>query len=160
MTETTTEIQIVKDPASMAEESAGTTMLKALLTEVQQLQKPWQNTPEREQQDVIDRLRLQVEEAVRSAVLRIASSGQECIRAAVESVTFKDGVKAVLQLSRGNPSTHALADATGGTVLIVLAEVGEHTEGMHTVKPDPDQADMLPPPVDAATGSNGEAVAH
>lgn len=138
---------IDKDPVSLAEESAGLTLLKALLTEVQHMPKPWQAMPEREQRDVIDRLREQVGAAVRDAVLRIASGGHQRIVASVESVTFKDGVKAVLQLSRGNPSTHALADATGGTVLVVLTEVEEHVDGMHVVKPDPDQREL---PVDEA----------
>lgn len=138
---------IDKDPVSLAEESAGLTLLKALLTEVQHMPKPWQAMPEREQRDVIDRLREQVGAAVRDAVLRIASGGHKRIVASVESVTFKDGVKAVLQLSRGNPSTHALADATGGTVLVVLTEVEEHVDGMHVVKPDPDQREL---PVDEA----------
>ena len=149
-------METIKDPVAMAEESAGTTLLKALLTEVQQLQKPWANTPQAEQQNVIDRLRLRVEDAVREAVLRIASGAQSRIRATVESVTFKDGVKAVLQLSRGNPETHALADATGGTVLIVLTEVEEHVDGMHTVKPDPDQRELLSGHGSTRDTANGE----
>lgn len=131
-----------KDPVAMAEESAGTKLLKALLTEIHQLQKPWQNTPMDQQRDVIERLRLQVEDAVKSACLTIAARGSKVVQASVESVTFKDGVKAVLQLSRGNPATHELADATGGSVLIVIGEIAEHTDGMHVVKPQPDQLDI------------------
>lgn len=128
---------------SIAIESAGTTLLKALLNEIAQLPKPWQQTPAREQEVIIDRLRNGVEVCVRAAVTRIAAGSFQRITAEVESVTFKDGVKAVVQLPKGDAGTHTLADKTGGQVLIVIANEAEYVEGMQDIEADEDQPDMF-----------------
>lgn len=128
---------------SAASESAGTTLLKALLNEIQQMPKPWEETPEREQAVVIDRLRRAVDSSVRGLVRVIAGGSFPHIPATVESVAFKDGVKAVLTLSKGQDGTHALADATGGQAMVVLASAQEFLEGMERVQAENDQADMF-----------------
>lgn len=129
--------------ASIAAESAGTALLKALLNEIRQLPKPWEQTPEREQEVVIDRLRKAVETVVRNTVLTIAAGSYPRIPAEVDSVTFKDGVKAVLKLPKGHDGTHALADSQGGQAIVVLASHAEFVDGMHKVRGDADQPDMF-----------------
>lgn len=124
-------------------ESAGAVLLRALLNEVKQLPKPWQQVPEREQEVVIDRLRRATESAMRQAVLAIATGRFPTVPATVESVLFKDGVKAVLTLSKGAAGTHELADATGHDALVVIASVSEFLEGLDRVKADADQGDMF-----------------
>jgi len=143
-TTTTQDAQPKKDSVQIAEATAGKTLLQALLTEVRLLQKPWQNTPEAQQRDVIGRLRTQVEEAVKVAVHQIAGNGMPSLTAHVESVMFKDGIKATLKLARGNPVIHELADAEGSAVMIIITDTAQHTDDMHTVKPDPDQKSLLP----------------
>lgn len=128
---------------SAASESAGTTLLKALLNEIRQLPKPWEETPEREQEVVIDRLRRAIDSSVRSLVRVIAGGSFPHIPATVESVAFKDGVKAVLTLSKGHDGTHALADATGGQAMVVLANAQEFLEGMERIQAENDQRDMF-----------------
>lgn len=128
---------------SIATESAGTTLLKALLNEIAQLPKPWQQTSAKEQEVVIDRLRNAVAVSVRAAVSRIAAGSFQRIAAEVESVTFKDGVKAVVQLPKGDAGTHTLADKTGGQVMIVIANEAEFVDGMQDVEADEDQPDMF-----------------
>lgn len=127
----------------VAGQSAGSMLLSALMNEVRQLGKPWEQTPEREQEVVIDRLRRAVEVSVRNVVQTIAASSFPRIPATVESVTFKDGVKAVLTLSKGEDGTHALADATGGQAMVVLATHSQFLEGLESVKADADQSDMF-----------------
>ena len=126
-----------------AEESIGTTLLRALLDEVQQLPDLWQKLNERRQAEMIDRLRSQVEDQVRQLVLTVCARGFTALPADLESLTFKDGAKAVLKLSRTGESIHELADNVGGRCLIVLATAAEFTDGMFTVQPDPDQADLI-----------------
>lgn len=125
-----------------AEESLGTELLKALIVEVQQLQSPWQNTPEREQQAIIDRLRSQVDYAVTGAVRRLACAGFTHLSAQVESLTIKDEAKAVLTLARGSEELHELADRVGTRAIIVFADATEFTDGMHTVKAEADQGEL------------------
>lgn len=152
------EISKAEAAVMKAEETVGTTLLKALLTEVQRLQKPWQNTPQKEQQDVIDRLRIQVESAVSHAVHAIAGAGSTSLMAQVESVTFKDGVKCVLKLGRGNAAVHELADAEGGHVMVIMMDTAQHTGGMGQVKATPDQPGLFPPdppPADTQSAQQG-----
>lgn len=132
---------------SAAEESVGTQLLKALLVEIEQLQSPWQATPQEQQQEILDRLQLQVGDAVRGAVRRIACVGFSHITAQVESLTIKDEAKAVLTLSRGTEALHELADRVGTRAIIVFADAAEFTDGMHAIKAQSDQAEL---PLEAA----------
>lgn len=124
-------------------ESIGTKLLNALLNEIRQIPKPWEQIAEREQEVVIFRLREAVEKNVRHAVTSIQCAAFPRLAASVEQVTFKDGVKAVLTLMKGQDGCHQLADAAGGQVMIVLANPAQFTEGMELVKADADQADMF-----------------
>lgn len=127
-------------------ESAGVTLLDALINEIRQLPKPWQQTSEAEQQVVIDRLRRSVENAVRSLVGTIAAARFARIPATIDSVTFKDGVKAVLKLSKGYSGTYELAENTGGQALVVLASHQQFVDGIERIKADADQPDMFQAP--------------
>lgn len=123
-------------------ESAGTTLLKALLNEIRQLPKPWEQTPEREQMVVIDRLREATQHAVRKLVVAVTSSEYPHITAMVESVTFKEGVKAVLKLTKED-GTHELADRTGSQVVVTMVDPARYIEGIERVRAAADQTDMF-----------------
>ena len=136
MTEATTVLQT-------AEETVGTQLLRALLDEVMNLRTPWAITPQSMQQEVIDRLQTQVENITRGAVLQIATLGMQHVGASVESLTIKEGAKAVLTLARGSEEMHALADRVGSFAVLVFADPKEFTEGMHVIKAQADQRDLL-----------------
>lgn len=121
------------------EETVGVSLLKALLQEVKLLQKPWQKLSKREQDDVIDRLRSGVEDAVVDAVIKLAAKSRPTLAAVVDQVTFKDGVKAVLKLNKDDPARHHLADATGDTVLLVVAAPKDETANMDGIQGEEDQ---------------------
>lgn len=123
--------------------SAGETLLQALVNEIRQLPKPWEQTPEREQEVVIDRLRRAVESQVRALVGAIAGGNYPRIAATLESVTIKGDVKAVLKVGKGQSETLALADATGTQAMIVLASPQAYLDGIERVKADADQVDMF-----------------
>ena len=133
----------IKDPVALVEESAGKKILQALITELR-LESPRfaSHVPEK-QQEVIDRLRSQVEAVVNEAVLGIAARAFTAVNATVESLTFKDGAKLVLTLQRTGDGVHQLADAVGGSVMVVLASSEEFVGGMHQVKPVSPQRDLL-----------------
>jgi hypothetical protein len=123
-------------------ESAGTTLLKALINEVQQLQKPWQQLTEREQEVVIFRLRQAVESSVRSLVNRIAAADFPSIPAVADSVTFKDGIKAALTV-KDEEGALRIAKARGTSVMVVIASADQLLQGIERVKGEVDQADMF-----------------
>ena len=101
-----------------------------------------QTMNEEAQGEVIDRLRLQVEDAVRECVATIAADKCEAARVTIESVTFKDGVKIVLQ-GLTTSATHAVADEVGKQALLVLCDPEMFVGDLGTVKPAPNQGDLV-----------------
>ena len=132
-------------PIPEVEETVGQYLMRALFDEVTNIRIPWSITPQQEQQALLDRLRSQVEEAVRVAVSRIAMQGFSHISASIESLTIKDEAKAVLLLSRGSEELHTLADRVGSRAIIVFADHTEYTDGMNAIKA---QADQPPLPLE------------
>lgn len=132
---------------SSIEESIGTQLMRALLDEITTLRTPWAITPQQMQQEVLDRLQQQVTAATHSAVLAIATQRFNSVAATVESLTIKDGAKAVVQLPRAGEALHTVADRVGSTVLLVFADLQEFTDGMHVIQ---SEADQKPLPLDDA----------
>ena len=127
------------------EETVGQYLMRALYDEVTNIRIPWAATPQQQQQEVLDRLQRQVDEAVRVAVQRIAIQGFIHITGSIESLTIKDTAKAVLLLSRGSEAMHTLADRVGSRAVIVFADHTEYTDGMDAIKA---QADQPPLPLE------------
>lgn len=130
------------DTLTRVEGSAGKRLLQALVTELK-LQSPrFQTMNEDSQGDVLDRLRAQVDEAVREAVSEIAAGGHESARVTVESVTFKDGVKIVCT-GFASTGAHAVADEVGKQAMLVLCDPEAFVGDLATVKPTPNQGDLI-----------------
>lgn len=123
-----------------AETMAGD-LLMALIDEMRTAPDVWAKMPEKQQGEIIDRLRDRVTWNVEQAVALIASDDRPTVAAIVESVTFKDGVKAVLKMSCSE-GAHHLADAEGDKVLVVISGADQYTGGTEGVEPDPDQTSI------------------
>lgn len=122
------------DTLAKVEASAGKRLLQALVTELK-LQSPrFQTMNEDSQSEVLDRLRSQVDEAVRECVSEIAANKNESARVTIESVTFKDGVKIVLT-GIATSGVHAVADECGSQALLVLCDPEVFVGDLDTVKP-------------------------
>lgn len=121
------------------EDSIGTELLKKLHIQVTHLKKPWHQTPEQEQDRLLDHLRVSVQEAMAQAVQRLAAQRFKFIRAQIESLTIKDGAKATIIVSRGGSELHQLSDHVGSVAMLVFADEAEYVDGMHTVKAEADQ---------------------
>lgn len=114
-------------------------LMSAATKQLRSLDKPWLRLPEAQQKAVIREVQSDVEDAIDRAVELIASDGRTCFVAAVESVTFKDGVKAVLTMSNTQAS-HELADTAGGQVYVVIdSPLRYKLVGENAPKADPDQ---------------------
>jgi hypothetical protein len=100
---------------------------------------PFGMMTEKNQEITLNKLREVIEQAVRRAVIVIATDRTPSLAGTVESVTFKDGIKAVLTLDKHAEGRHNLADAEGTTVLIVMANPEQFTGGMEKVDAAPDQ---------------------
>lgn len=101
----------------------------------------WQRLSQGRQDDVIDRVRHRCEQMVRQAVRLIAADGREVITADLEQITAKDEIKAVCKLAKHDQNRHALLDAVGKPVLLVVASHQQFLGG-ELPKSDPDQPDL------------------
>lgn len=128
-------------------------LIAVCLDEIKAAPDVWPKLNEHQQGDVIDRVRRQIETAIRQAVHLIAADGREVIAADLEQITAKDDIKAVLKLARHDERRHALLDAVGKPVLIVVAGNSQFLGG-EIPAPEPNQADL-----DIPVGDNGRATA-
>lgn len=124
-------------------EHIGSDLLSALLDEIKALQKPWQSMSQRNQNEVIDRLRMRIEHNIENVITMIAAQDRPCLIGRVEKVEFKNDVKCILNFSRENPSRHELSDAVGQMVMIIVTEnVESYVGGMEDIQGDPDQGEL------------------
>ncbi len=128
-----------KHVLQMTAESIGKDLLSALVTEIKLLPDLWVKLSEKKQNDVIDRLRARVEHNVKMATHLIASDGRIVVQGDLDQITIKDGVKAVVKFGGSQPNLHELYEASGKTVLVVVANPGEHTGGMDEIRGESDQ---------------------
>ena len=124
------------------EESIGAQLMRALYDEVTQIRIPWIATPRDQQQEVLDRLRAQVDIAVHRAVREIAVAGFRHIIAHIDSIAIKDKAKVVLVMARGNSELHEVADRIGTKALIVFADPSEYLGGMEALQAQVDQPEL------------------
>lgn len=125
-------------------------LMDLVLTELRLVEKPWQQLSEDQQAEILYRAERRVKAATRKAIDILAAGDTLSVKAEVESVTFKDGAKAVLKCVGPTTGFHDLADCTkeGTHVLVVVPDDAVlHQE--HDHQADPDQGTM---PLD-----NGEA---
>jgi hypothetical protein len=104
---------------------------------------PWNVMPEADQARILEKVRQDCEQAAKSALRIYAAENRTNFIATLEQVVFKNGVKAVLSLSR-NQYAHLLADAAGQEVEIVLMENFDMYSGTgDAMKTDPDNRDLF-----------------
>jgi hypothetical protein len=117
-------------------------MMKAATKHLKTLSKPWIDMKEGEQKRVLSTVQQDCRKAVQDAIDIIASNGRLTFQAAVDQVVFKDGVKAVLTLAKGDWA-HSLADAEGGFVTIVIEERSKLLQEGDALDVEPDQKSLL-----------------
>lgn len=117
-----------KTPIDLAREFMLGSVMAAAMKQLRSLDKPWLRLPEAAQKAVLEDVRHDVTQAIRSAVEIIATSDRTRFAASVESVTFKDGVKAILTMGNTEAS-HELADTAGGRVYVVIEDPARFTFG-------------------------------
>ena len=133
------DMAVEKTPRDLAREFMLGEVMAAAMRQLRALDKPWLRLPEDKQEDVIEEVRDAVSVAIRQAVEIIATDDRTRFTAQVESVTFKDGVKAVLTMAN-TMASHELADVQGGRVYVVIEDPNRYTASSSAVpKADPDQ---------------------
>lgn len=105
--------------------------------------RPWHERSEGDQRDVVHQVEVACEEMVRKCVEIIAAQGLRTIKATLDKITIKDGIKGEVSCSKFDEARHLLCDAQGKTVLIVVADPAEFTGEREPVQIRPDQATLL-----------------
>ncbi|MFV1850144.1 MAG: hypothetical protein ACMZ66_05490 [Thalassospira sp.] len=105
--------------------------------------KTWQEMSEDEQKEFIARLSEHSENLINHAIRAIARQGRTVITAQLDQVTIKDGIKGVVSMSKSAEDRHALFDAQGQCVLLVVAGSKDDFDGGDMPQPEPDQRDLL-----------------
>lgn len=113
-------------------------LMKCVIEQVKVLPKPWDALSEDEQREYLDRVDLQVADAVRQAISIINSQGNISVPAKVESVTYKDGCKVVLKAVGDITNTIHLAEAEGSFVNVIIPADGLINDNGKP-EPEPDQ---------------------
>lgn len=109
----------------------------------EQNKRAWHERSEAEQRDTVHQVETAVRHAVTQAIEIIAAGGLRTIKASIEQITVKDGIKATLTMSKFDENRHNLIDATGKTVLIVVADPEDFTGERAEVQITPDQMEIL-----------------
>jgi hypothetical protein len=125
-----------------AEEYLLGSLIKAATKHLKTLSVPWIDLKEGEQQRVLGQVHADCRAAVRDAIDIVAGNARLTFSAAVDQVVFKDGVKCVLSLAKGEWA-HALADAEGSYVMIVIEERSKLLQEGDALNIDPDQKPLF-----------------
>jgi ribosome modulation factor len=131
-----------QDFRAMTADSVGKDLLSALVTELKLMPKTWPQLSESKQNDIIDRLRARVDSNIKMAVHLLAAQGRTVVAGDLDQITIKDGVKAVVKFGTGAANLHELYEVAGKSVLVVVANPGDHTSGMDDVAGEADQRAM------------------
>ena len=108
----------------------------------EQSKRPWHERSEADQRDTVHQVESAVRDVVRRAVELISARGLRTIKATLEQVTVKDGITGKIVMSKFDEQRHALVDATGATVLIVVADPEDFTGERAPVEIKADQPEL------------------
>lgn len=130
------------DPATVAADTVGANLLQAIVDELDALE-PWRKLDTLSQDSMISRLRDRVTVEVSRALRVILAGDYPACAATLTGVTFADGIAVKLRVDKTAHHRHELADATGQSVLVVMANPGDHLASMETVRARAKQGDLF-----------------
>ncbi len=133
----------VERSRSYAASGLAAQITETLIDEIRALDKPWHLTPEASQAVVIARLSDRVYNAMKQAVQVLSAVGHKAVICNLFSVTFKDGVRAIVTVAPGSDMRHDLADYATRDVVLVLSDPGVFMAGLQDIKPDADQPKLI-----------------
>ena len=140
--------------AQEAAEQLGATLLRDLVKRLEELPKPWRDLDQYEQQREIDALRGQVEAIIRAAFDVLFRQQYPACVAQLGRVAFGDTISASIKIARDAVARHELADASGGKIVVLLADPERFLEGMELIRARASQGELFVGVDPAAPGSD------
>lgn len=125
------------------QETLGKDLLKLILDELRGQPNHWLRMDAEEQGRALERIRSKVRDAVIDCSAIIMSTNFPMVKAELDGITIKDGVRVSLTMAPGDPNRHQLYDAKGNQCLLVLGSAEEWLERMEDVKAMADQKDLF-----------------
>lgn len=144
MTETTTR-DSAKDTIAISAATMGHDLVAALLSELRGMPEHWAKLNSDMQQKIIERLKEKTAKAVDTAIVLLMRSEFQAVPAKLEYVNRKDGIRAGLTVNADAVCRHALFDASGSQVLVVIADPKRWTQRMDEIKAKDDQLELFDP---------------
>lgn len=130
------------DPALLAADTLGRDMLTTLLREVETIP-GWDRLPAIDQQNRINAIADAIRGVIVQALDVLFRGDYPACTAELAQVSFGDGIRATLKIAKSATSRHELADATGQTVVVVMARAEEFTARMEEIKAQCTQKDLF-----------------
>ncbi len=113
----------------------------ALLTEIKALGNPWPMMPQQEQDEVIERIDGQVKDVIERAADTLAAHEFPIIAGQLDTITIKDGIKAVIKVPMHEKQRYELVDAVGSKIRLVVVDT-EQFIGGGEITSDSDQHEL------------------
>jgi hypothetical protein len=134
-----------KDTIAIAAGTMGHDLVAALLAELRSMPDHWARLNKDLQQRIIDELSTKVRAAVEKCATIMMRADFQAVPAKLLFVNRKDGIRAGLSVNGDAICRHALFDAAGGNVLVVIADAARWTERMDEIKAKDDQLELFDP---------------
>jgi hypothetical protein len=132
-----------EDSLSISRDSLGHDILAALVNELRTLPDHFSRLNEENQQKCIERLKDKIRGGIDKAIRIIVHGELAAVPAKLEHVNWKDGLTCGLKIQRDAMYRHALSDAQGTTVLLVVTDATRWVARMDEVKAKSDQIDLF-----------------
>lgn len=124
------------EPRQLTAETLGLEILDALEYELGKIPL-WADQTQMIRQASVTRLRTVTEKLVRSSLMCLVGETFPALPATLSGTSFGDGIKATLKLAKDDPHRHALSDAVGKAVVIVITDPTTYLQRMDRVQQDP-----------------------
>lgn len=145
MTETAEPRTKAQDTVAMTAATMGHDIVATMLAELRTLPDHWSRLNAETQQKAIERMKEKAAEMVRKSIGFMLTSEFAAVSAKLESVSRRKGIAAHLTVATNAQFRHALYDATGQHVLVVIADPAQWLQRMDEIKARGDQLDLFDP---------------
>lgn len=134
--------EVTVDPIALTSATMGHDFLAAMLAELRQMPDHWMRINADLQQKIIERLKEKIRTGIEKAVTIFMKGEFPAVTADLKGVTMGTNITASLSVRRDALCRHALFDAQGTQVLIIITDASRWTHRMDEIKTKGDQLDL------------------
>lgn len=127
---------------ALSADTMGHDFLAALLAELRQMPDHWARINAERQQEIIDRLKDKIRLGTEKAVTLFMHGEFPAVPAELKAVAIGSNITATLTVQRDALYRHALTDAQGEKVLVIITSADRWTGRMDEIKARADQLDL------------------